>query len=156
MFRGVSVLLLNSFSAKMGFIEKSWLKEVLDRIESLLDDLVQLLYKKDKTKKKLAVEEMTDAIRVLGCFFARTNSKEAVASPEGHPSVGRILDFLKKSDRTICKIFKKLWDYSLKDPAYLSTFLNVLVNWGNNKLFASRYFVVCEGIYGSIFQEASK
>jgi len=33
----------------------------------------------------------------------------------------------------MCKLFKKLWDYSLKDQAYLETFLNIMINWGNNK-----------------------
>ena len=72
-FRGISVLMLNSFSAKIGFVKKQWLGEILDQIQDLLDELVKLLYKKDKKKKKLLTEEIIDAIRVLSCFFARTN-----------------------------------------------------------------------------------
>ena len=31
-FRGISVLLLNSFSAKIGFVKKAFLDEILDRV----------------------------------------------------------------------------------------------------------------------------
>ena len=87
----------------------------------------------------------------MSCFFARTQDDVEMEEFREHPNVKLLMEFLVKHDRVICKIFKKLWDYSMKDPIYLKTFLNVLINWGNNKIFASRYFIVCEGIYGSIF-----
>ena len=111
---------------------------------------------KGQNRENLAFE-MKNLLQVLSCFFART-TEFAEELPENlSDSEKFLMKFIHQKANQVCKIFKQLWRFSLKDPnAFLEKFLGILVNWGNNRIFAERYFHVCQEVIGQIFQEFTR